>query len=312
MSVRFRKYDPALDFLGVRKMLVETFDAFDRPLNWRIERWNYARHFEAPYLCRDEEITPEKSRDAIRFWEASVGIWEDEEDGVVGAVHTEHPALGDAFIQRHPRHLDLLGDMLDYAESHLADRGRGVLRTFVYEHDRDMLSLVEARGYRKIEEDWDYDQEISVRDLPLPDLPSGYSIVSMAEMDDLEARGRAFGLGFDHPEPIHWAPVHVYEELQRAPDYRRGLDLCAVAPDGEIASFCIVWYDTRNRIGVLEPVGTVPRHRKMGLAKAVISEGARRIAAMGAERLIVGGGQEYYGKMGFRKTHTCFGWTKTI
>jgi len=311
-ATKLRRYDPTRDFLRVRDFLARTYRAFDRPLNWRIERWNYARYFEAPYLCRDEEITPEKSREAIRSWEDSVGMWEDDSDGVVGVVHTEHPAPGDAFIERHPKHAHLLEDMLDYAEANLADREKKTIRLFVYEHDRDMLSLMRQRAYRKVEEDWDYDQEYTIRKLPEPNLPKGFSFASMEGRDDLEARGRAFGLGFDHPEPMHWAPAHVYEELQRAPDYRKDLDLSVLAPDGEFASFCIMWHDAMNRIGILEPVGTLPRYRKMGLAREVIYEGIRRVAALGAQKIIVGGGQKYYQSIGFEKSHMCYGWTRNL
>lgn len=293
-------------------MLVRTRRDFQRPLNWRIERWNYARYFCAPYLCKDEEITQEKSAAAISFWEGAIGVWEDRSGEVIGAVHTEHPWLGDAFIQRHPHHTDILGEMLDFAEHRLAGTERRHLRLFVYEHDTDLLSLVKERGYRKVEEDWDYDQEYIVKDVPGPDLPAGYSIKSMAEIDDLEGRGRAFGLGFDHPEPIHWAPVHVYRELQMAPDYRKDLDICVVSPDGEIVSFCIMWYDAVNRIASLEPVGTVPEHRRLGLAREAIREGLRRVSALGAERAIVGGGQRYYESIGFEKTIMCYGWVKDL
>jgi GNAT superfamily N-acetyltransferase len=310
MAARLRRYEPPHDFHRLRALLVATYKAFERPLNWRIERLNYARYFCAPYLCKNEEITPEKSLKAIRFWEDSIGVWEDGSGELVGAAHTEHPWLGDAFIQRHPRHAHLLGEMLDFAESNLADKEKRLLRLFVYEHDRDMLSLMKERGYRRVDEDWDYDQEYVIKSVPEPNLPDGYSIMSMADRNDLEGRGKAFGLGFDHPDPVGWAPVHVYEELQRAPDYRRDLDLYVVAPDGEIASFCIVWHDEHNRIGILEPVGTVPGHRRMGLAREVIYEAIRRLSDQGVERVIVGGGQKFYKSIGFEKTVTCYGWTK--
>ena len=311
-SVEMRRYEPSKDFHKVRSLLVDTYGAFEKPLNWRIERWNYARYFTAPYLCRDEEITPEKSLDAIRSWEGAIAVWEDGSGSVVGVAHTEHPRPGDAFLERHPEHLYLLEEMLDYAEANLADGDSGAVRLFVYEHDRDLLSLLKERGYRKDEKDRDYDQELIIDEVPMRHLPDGYSLTSMADNNDLEARGRAFGLGFNHPEPMHWAPVHVYEELQRAPDYRKEHDLCIVSPDGEIASFCVVWYDEHNRMGSLEPVGTVPAHRGLGLAREVIYEGVRRLSALGAEKVVVGGGSSYYESIGFRKTTTCYGWTKYI
>ena len=50
MKVIFRKYEPAKDFMHVRDMLVETYRAFEKPINWTLVRWEYARHFCAPML----------------------------------------------------------------------------------------------------------------------------------------------------------------------------------------------------------------------------------------------------------------------
>ncbi|HIH01458.1 TPA: GNAT family N-acetyltransferase [Thermoplasmata archaeon] len=310
MTTELRRYDPSRDFIRVRDFLINTYGAFEKPLNWGLERWSYARYFTAPYLCKNEEITPEKSERAIGLWEGCIGVWDDDSDGIVGVVHTEHPWLGDAFIQRHPDHPHLMEEMLDFAESELVDPEKRSLRLFVYEHDAALLSLVRERGYRKSMDASDYDQEHVIGEIPGPNLPHGYTITSMAERNDLEGRGRAFGLGFNHPDPIHWVPVHVYEELQRAPDYRRDLDLYAVDRNGEIASFCIVWYDAVNRVGSLEPVGTVPHYRKQGLAREVIFEGLRRASALGARKVVVGGGNRFYESIGFKKTITCHDWVK--
>ena len=62
----------------------------------------------------------------------------------------------------------------------------------------------------------------------------------------------------------------------------------AIAPNGEIASFCTIWFDDVNRIGAFEPVGTAPAHQRRGLGKAVIHEGLRRLRALGAVEACVG------------------------
>jgi ribosomal protein S18 acetylase RimI-like enzyme len=64
----------------------------------------------------------------------------------------------------------------------------------------------------------------------------------------------------------------------------------AVAPSGTFASFAIVWLDEANAIGMFEPVGTHPDHRRRGLAKAVLCEGLRRLEALGAAVAYVGCG----------------------
>ena len=69
--------------------------------------------------------------------------------------------------------------------------------------------------------------------------------------------------------------------IQQEPLYRRDLDIVAIAPDGEVAAFCTFWYDDVTRSAYIEPVGTRPAHQKKGLGKAVITEGLRRLKAMG-------------------------------
>ena len=47
-------------------------------------------------------------------------------------------------------------------------------------------------------------------------------------------------------------------------------------------------------MGILEPVGTVPEHRRRGLGRAVVYEAIRRAAALGAEKVVVGAGLAFY------------------
>jgi GNAT superfamily N-acetyltransferase len=91
--------------------------------------------------------------------------------------------------------------------------------------------------------------------------------------------------------------------VQRAPLYRRDLDLVAVAPDGEIAAFCTIWFDDVTRTATFEPVGTVPDHQKRGLGKALMSEGLHRAQRLGADLAFVGSYSEaahaLYASVGF-------------
>jgi len=65
--------------------------------------------------------------------------------------------------------------------------------------------------------------------------------------------------------------------------------MVAVAPGGEIASICTLWYDDVTRTAYIEPVATVPEHLRRGLARATITEGLRRVQRLGAIRAFVGG-----------------------
>jgi GNAT superfamily N-acetyltransferase len=90
--------------------------------------------------------------------------------------------------------------------------------------------------------------------------------------------------------------------MQRAPDYRADLDLFVKAPNGNCASFCTVWLDTRNKYGVFEPVGTRFDYRGLGLGRALLAEGFRRMRDYGATRSFMDSDNPFYGKVGFRPT----------
>jgi predicted N-acetyltransferase YhbS len=239
-----------------------------------------------------------ESVDAIRFWEALVGIWEDN-GRVVGAVSTEYAWRGDAFVQRHPGHNGLLDEMLAYAEENLANPEDGGLHVFIFDHDEAFRAAALERGYVQNCERYEDVSEYDVRRLPAPALPAGFTVRSVADELDVERRRAIFGLGFDHSDPAEWPSAFAYEELMRAPDYRPELDLFVVALSGEYVSCAVIWYDEHNGSGILEPVCTHPDYRRRGLGREVVLEAIRRAAALGAYRGIVDTAKPFYLSFGF-------------
>jgi predicted N-acetyltransferase YhbS len=317
MSGTFRAYELARDFIRIRDFLLRTYAAFEAPVNWGIERWNYARYFVAPMLGSygTETGTPEGSIQAIRLWEDLVGVWEHDGE-IVGVATIEHPApwhpgFGEIFVQRHPEHLHLLDEMLAYGERRFVNPKTKQVHIYVYEDDLPLLEIMERRGYVRDEKRSSSHLEYTIGDLPAPKLPEGFSVFTMAEKCDIERRREIFGRSFNHEDPEEWPSAFAYEELQRAPDYRKENDLCVAAPDGTYAACCIIWYDEQNRIGHLEPLGTHPAYRKRGLARELLLEGVRKLRDLGATKVpMTGGFDPFYEAFGFRKRRTCFAWVK--
>ena len=320
MKAELRKYRPEPDFLRIRDLLVETYQAFEKPLNWRLERWNYARYFVAPMLGVYQHAEPSEadSLKAIRFWEEAIAVWENDRGDIAGVANIEHPVtwhpdFGEFFLQRRPGYDLLLGEMLDYAEANLADREKNLVFISVYDHDAPLQAQLEQRGYRQDAERPGYDSVFVIGDdLPESRLPDGYRIQSMADENDIEARREIFGRAFNHTDPAEWPSAFAYRELQRAPDYRADLDLSVISPDGTYAACCLVWLDAQNRMGILEPVGTYPDFMRMGLGREVVLEGVRRAAALDAERVWAGSGQPFYRALGFQPELTSYRWTKEL
>jgi len=90
---------------------------------------------------------------------------------------------------------------------------------------------------------------------------------------------------------IVWAPSRLTEEsyatVQAAWPYRPELDCVVEAPNGQLAAYCLAWLDPDNRSGELEPVGTHPDFRRLGLGSAVCRHALRRLEEEGATRAVV-------------------------
>jgi ribosomal protein S18 acetylase RimI-like enzyme len=102
----------------------------------------------------------------------------------------------------------------------------------------------------------------------------------------------------------------MHRRLQANPGYDAELNPVAVAPDGELAASCMCWLDERNRSGEIEPLGTRHAHRRLGLARAIVLEAARRLRERGAEHVLVYGvsvnepARRLYASAGFRAERT--------
>jgi mycothiol synthase len=71
------------------------------------------------------------------------------------------------------------------------------------------------------------------------------------------------------------------------PTYEPGLDIVAVAPNGQLVGFCVGWLDARAREGQIEPLGIDPDFQRLGLGHALITAMLARFREHGAERALV-------------------------
>jgi mycothiol synthase len=224
--------------------------------------------------------------------EQDVFLWETEEGQIASVLNREE--AGNAYLQVHPRLRtpELEEEMVALAEERLAVRreGKQVLAVWTDAQDTQRLDILKRHGYTRgkwAESQWRRDLDTPV---PGTSLPPDYTVRALGDVDELPARSWASWKAF-HPD----APDDDYEgwewylNIQRCPLYRRDLDIVAVAPEGEIVAFTTVWYDDVTRSAYFEPVGTMPAHQRRGLARAILSEGLRRLQRLGAARAFVGG-----------------------
>jgi GNAT superfamily N-acetyltransferase len=220
-------------------------------------------------------------------------LWETGERQLAAVLNPE--GRGEAWLQVHPglRTAELEEEMVALAEERLASttaEGRQKLTVWASEHDDLRQEILTRRGYLKGKwPDHKHTRSLDVPILPAP-AAKGYAVRSLGDEEELPARSWLSWLAFHPNEPDEdYEGWEWYRNIQRMPQYRRDLDIVAVAEDGELASFCTLWYDDVTRSGYFEPVGTAPAHQRRGLGKAVMCEALRRLRRMGGTQATVGG-----------------------
>lgn len=297
------------DFVRIRDFL--KYSLFKDPSlkNWLIDRWNFGRYFS------------QTMHGTFDTWPETVGIWEDENGEIVAVVNSEGEVIntkaGNAFLQLGNSNFSdgFLSELIDYAERNLAlttDEGT-YINVFADEDAFQIQELLKERDYTLLE--WkDPMSCLDVSDCFKVELPEGFRIADANEVSDWHkgfAHGRAFGY-YKNDRPDDDMAELCYRALRNAPDYHPELDLSIIDMNGEIASFAGVWYDDMNKIGILEPVGTIPKYRRMGLAKAVVHAAINKAVEMGAKRIYVGSDQQFYLSLGFKVMYYKQIWQKKL
>jgi len=298
MNVTVRRYEHVTDYDRAGRFLIDTYRPGAQHDNWLQPRWEYM-HYHPLF---DENLR-------IAF--SNSGVWESD-GAIVALVHFEHTP-DQCYFQIHPAFRQLKVEMVEYAEEYLSvqasDRKRRIA-VWVNDFDVKLQTIVAERGYRLVEgvrESWSI---FEIRD-PFPGikLPDGFHLQSLADENDLNKLHRVLHRGFNHPGEPPPDELAGRKRMQSAPNYRKDLNIVAVAPDGNYASYCGMWQDHVNRVAYIEPVCTDPDYRRMGLGTAVLLEGIRRCGAEGAT-VAVDGSLPFYVSLGFKKLFSTNLWAR--
>ncbi len=227
----------------------------------------------------------------------NIRLWEGEDDGrlLAWCVHT-HDDNSFVFFA-HPRERGserewaMLRQGADWATERAKAKG-GVKLTNYWVSDTDDVSLAQwgACGFVAAEKPGGpvFMQSLE-RELEPPRAPNGFAVCDARTEADfrLHAEATHGAFGIERPWDAYWqkklgffhSRVYVGEH-----------NLFVRSPDGRGAAACIIWLDHDNKVGMFEPVGTHPAFQKMGLGKAVMREGLRRMKAAGIAHASVGTG----------------------
>lgn len=292
MKIKRRPFRPS-DGPAVGEFLVSCYLPDNRDGNWLRPAWDYMHSH--PNL--DETVLDR------------IGVW--EQDGeIVGLAHYES-RLGEAFFECHPDYAFLKSEMLEYAEEYLADAGGDGKRLRIYTNDFDTFfeDLVSRAGYRPVEGALRPLSRLAIpAEIPEPELPEGFRLLSLAEENDLGKINRVLWRGFDHPGEPPREEEAGRKKMQSSPNFQKDLTLVVADPEGVFRAFCGFWYVPEHRYGLIEPLATDPDFRRLGLARAGVLEGIRRCRDRGAKIIYVGSAQKFYLSLGFQVVYHTRGW----
>jgi len=203
----------------------------------------------------------------------------EEEGRVVAWAWLFRPSTLD--YQLRPGRSELLETVLDWFED-VAEADE--LSTSALASDAEARERLRVRGYEPEEDGpWFAYLAHDLTDLPAPAPPDGFELRTMRGDEDIPARAAV--------HQAAWKPSRVTEASVRDTmgtwPYRADLDCVAEGPDGRFGAYALAWYDDANRVGELEPVGTVPELRRHGLGRAVNLFALRRLHEVGAATAIV-------------------------
>lgn len=228
-------------------------------------------------------------------------LFKDENGTIVGLI-TYDTSYDDRFYLIHTSSEKLLLEHMIDTVLKSEDR-RAVIK--VNTKDTALGQLLQENGFEKTR------RCVCVLSLDLPnppeyDLPDAYAMSPQGFAADSWQYQLVIHRGFDHDDvPEKWDD----ELLKRIPHANEELKTFVIA-NNEYCAHCGLWYTTGDT-AYIEPVVTVPEHRKQGLAKAAIYEACSRAKALGAKRAIVVSEQAFYFRIGFTLSSEVYAWEKS-
>lgn len=281
------------DIWIIRDFLQEVTGVFDGKLNWPIDRLNFTYAMSRSM----NDVSEELYRECIRIVEL---------DGdIIAVVLTEGERRGEAFIESLSHDLDeaLLNELFDHIEENLMleEDDKKFVNLRIARDATKVIGLAKSRGYKKL--DWSEIRSKKMLTEILPfELPEGYKV---AEHKDISFEEKALGhgkaFGYDDKPVYLKRSEEGLKLLTTMKDYEEELDIHIINESNQVVAFCTMWYDEKNKCGFLEPVGTHPDFRRLGLAKNAIFYACNKIFERGATAVFVGSDQKFYKAIGFEE-----------
>lgn len=215
----------------------------------------------------------------------------------------------DVYVQHELRGSPIAREIYIWAEEQAIriahENGKPTIYVLWILHDDEVLDChFRQRGYQ-LGRGYVHLTRPLVKTIPPRHVVEGFVVRSCRGEPEVADRARAQFGAFNSSAQFE-RYLERFTNFMRSPVYEPELDIVAMAPDGQVGAFCIVWTDPVNQVGLFEPVGTHPEFQRKGLGKAVMQEGLRKLQERGMRSAIVSTFEDHpaaiklYESVGFR------------
>lgn len=263
--IQMRSYQSEEDFLLMQNLIRENYIHSDRqlyPSPSDLDYWRYI-YDESPDGVQGAKLWHDDNGQILAF------AWMNE-DAVDFVCHYQHKALQN--------------EIIEWSEQErLKNVSENIVNCFyVFDCDSEGEFIAERKGYRRSEIFNYYGKRYLREEIPKAQLPLGYTIKSIETDEEVRKRAEMNELAGNEITPDKYKYF-----MKHAVTYRQELDLIAVAPNGDVAGFCTVWFDSVCKIGMFEPYAVHFDHLRKGLGKSLLLEGMNRLLSLGCRTVYV-------------------------
>lgn len=312
MALKIRSFTWKKDFELVRRFLILTYNLTRSFQNWIPSMFENIKFGPCGTEYQDKE-------------DEYIRIWGKTDDPDVSSISkmigvTLCKPSGDCWIQIHPDYRFVEKEIVLWIEKQRREirsneTSELEVRFYVDETDEKRKALLRELGY----ENSGLNEYNRIRpiDKPIPEykLPDGFKIRSVDVEEDFVQYKKVLTAVFPHCSRMTKRTAKIYSN---ASFYKEDLDLVVVDRHGNFAAFCTVRMDPMSRMAELEPVGTHPDYRKLGLARSVICEGLCRLQKHRPSSICILGAapseaaNRLYESVGFTKKTEVHLWRKRL
>ncbi len=300
MHISSRVFEYNKDLKSAQAFLVSLYELTKIPQSWFPDRL---------------ENNPKEIDQNVYLWEE---IDNNSKVTIIAMTTLDGPHNYSLFV--HPNHYDLENEILDTIEAHAIETKKNenakykvnILVTEGFKHREELLT---KKGYKNK----GHHSDIRLRRIDTPianyQLPNGFHIRAISNTSDYDKIAKAIRVVFGHGE---WFTGKLLQEMTESTYYNKDLDLIVETNNGDLAAFCTFRMDPVSKITQLEPMGTHPRYRKLGLAKSLVLEGLKRSVDHGASLFYIGGSAispaaaKLYDNTGYTEILKEYVWSKKI